>query len=93
MFAQASPSINLKSAQASGFSGNETPMNILRIKLKTMSSYLCVIKICRLGSSSMFKQTLGFHGKNIIVERICCENPDGKIFSVGKDLSQLTLSN
>ena len=25
------------------------------------------------------EQASGFHGKNIIVERICCENPDGKV--------------
>ena len=27
----------------------------------------------------MFKQASGFHGKNIIVEGVCCENPDGKV--------------
>ena len=29
----------------------------------------------------MFKQTSGFHAKNIIVESVCCENPDGKLMS------------
>jgi hypothetical protein len=27
----------------------------------------------------MFKSASGFHRKNIIVERLCCENPDGKV--------------
>ena len=42
---------------------------------------LTIIKICRLGlRCSMFKQASGFHGKNIIVERLCCENPNRNVY-------------
>jgi len=40
----------------------------------------------------MFKQASGFHGKNIIVERVCCENPDGKVENPDGKVSLLNIT-
>ena len=45
--------------------------------------FLSIIKfIDWIYNDSKFKCASGFHGKNIIIEKVCCESPDGKLIII-----------